>query len=220
MIFNYPLDETVPISLLLCPILPFPSILVLFRLMPVHPQKLLNPGYSRQSAAFMRTCKTLLERAINFSFPKEMEEEYSNADELAARLKELIISLDGVRRAGFMTASCWAPTRLWDLMMMMTIIVSGTSPLTIAISQIAPGHDAGTQNFRTEKHLAEVSGEGEIFKHLESIAGAIVEEATVLLNSAVMQTKPRHTVSEGCNGQFISNEHYAIRMYNSLGAHC
>ncbi|KAK0231142.1 hypothetical protein IW262DRAFT_461779 [Armillaria fumosa] len=93
-IFNYPLDETTPISLLLCPILPFPSVPVLFRLMPVHLQKWLDMGYSRQGTAFMRICKALLERAINFSFPKEVEEEYSNIDSLPMRLKELTISLD------------------------------------------------------------------------------------------------------------------------------
>ncbi|SJL01630.1 uncharacterized protein ARMOST_04953 [Armillaria ostoyae] len=93
-IFNYPLDETVPISLLLCPILPFPSVPVLVRLMPVHLQKWLDTGYSHQSAAFIGICESLLESAINFSFPKEVEEEYSNADELPMRLKELIISLD------------------------------------------------------------------------------------------------------------------------------
>ncbi|KAK0498431.1 hypothetical protein EDD18DRAFT_88661, partial [Armillaria luteobubalina] len=93
-IFNYPLNETTPISLPLCPILPFPSVPVLFRLMPVHLQKWLDMGYSRQGAAFMRICQALLERAINFSFPKEVEEEYSNADELPMRLKELTTSLD------------------------------------------------------------------------------------------------------------------------------
>ncbi|PBK72875.1 hypothetical protein ARMSODRAFT_953286 [Armillaria solidipes] len=94
-ILNYRLDETVPISLLLCPILPFPSVPVLFRLMPVHLQKWLDTGYSHQSSSFIRICKSLLlESAINFSFPKELEEEYYDADELPTRLKEMMICLD------------------------------------------------------------------------------------------------------------------------------
>ncbi|SJL01629.1 uncharacterized protein ARMOST_04952 [Armillaria ostoyae] len=93
-IFNYPLDETVPISLLLCPILPFPSVPVLVRLMPVNLQKRLDAGYSPQSWSFISICRFLLASALKFSFPKELEEEYDNADELPTRLKEMMICLD------------------------------------------------------------------------------------------------------------------------------
>ncbi|KAK0242413.1 hypothetical protein EDD85DRAFT_785535 [Armillaria nabsnona] len=93
-IFNYPLDETVPISLPLCPILPFPSVPTLVRLMPVHLQKWVDVGYSPQSWSFINICKFLLASAIRFSFPKEVEEEYNNADELPTRLKEMVVCLD------------------------------------------------------------------------------------------------------------------------------
>ncbi len=93
-IFDYPLDETIPISLLLCPVLQFPSVPVLFRLMPVHLQKWLDTGYSHQGASFMSICESLLEGAIDFSFPEELEEVHYDADELPTRLKEMVVCLD------------------------------------------------------------------------------------------------------------------------------
>ncbi|KAK0498435.1 hypothetical protein EDD18DRAFT_1157666 [Armillaria luteobubalina] len=93
-IFNYPLDETTPISLPLCPILPFPTVSALLRLMPIHLQKCRDTGYTHQIFEFVNVCRALLGRAIGFSFPEEVQKVYSNADELPTRLKEMISSLD------------------------------------------------------------------------------------------------------------------------------
>ncbi|SJL01693.1 uncharacterized protein ARMOST_05016 [Armillaria ostoyae] len=217
-IFNYPLDETVPISLLLCPILPFPSVPVLFRLMPVHEMA----GYC----------------AINFSFPKELEEEYYDADELPARLKEMMICLDEREKRWvydcFLLGSDGSsaesssdesiPLKAKDGTTFGTKLPTsrcGPDPSRIASCLRANGVLLPNGRWALfPKDPAEASGEGETFKHLENIATAIVKEAAVLLNSeqtATMQTEPRQAVVlDGHNGQFISGVHYAL--YDSLGA--
>ncbi|KAK0468065.1 uncharacterized protein EV420DRAFT_444285 [Desarmillaria tabescens] len=58
------------------------------------------------------------------------------------------------------------------------------------------------------------TNENTCFKRLETIAAAIVKEAKSLLHrdpTAVMQTRPTQAaLSEGRNGQFISDGHYAL----------
>ncbi|PBK89234.1 hypothetical protein ARMGADRAFT_1083778 [Armillaria gallica] len=58
------------------------------------------------------------------------------------------------------------------------------------------------------------TNENRCFKSLETIAAAVVEEAKSLLKrnpTAVMQTRPTQAaLYEGCNGQFISDGHYAL----------
>lgn len=56
--------------------------------------------------------------------------------------------------------------------------------------------------------------ENRCFKSLETIAAVVVEEAKSLLKrnpTAIMQTRPTQAaLSEGCDGQFISDGHYML----------
>ncbi|KAK0453287.1 hypothetical protein EV421DRAFT_1897304 [Armillaria borealis] len=97
-IYDYPLHDIVQKHLPLCPELPFPSVPALIRLMPVLIQKRIDMDFSVQNWTFIKSCRFLLEAAINLAFPKELKEEFDDEDQLPMRLKEMMSSLDERQR--------------------------------------------------------------------------------------------------------------------------
>ncbi|KAK0468002.1 uncharacterized protein EV420DRAFT_1502308 [Desarmillaria tabescens] len=146
-IFDYSLDDTVQILFPHCPKLPFPSVPALVRLMPIHIQKWIDVGYTPQSWSFISLRLCLLEQAINFSFPKEVEEEYDNADQLPTTLKKMMSGLDE-RQKGWIydlfliegepggTSSDSDDEKVWDT------LFTHCSP-SIAKSDSHGSHDSG-----------------------------------------------------------------------------
>ncbi|KAK0231126.1 hypothetical protein IW262DRAFT_1342360 [Armillaria fumosa] len=96
-LYDYPLHDVVQKHFPLCPELPFPSVPALIRLMPVLMQKRIDidlSDLSDQNWSFISSCRYLLEAAINLAFPKELNEEFDNEDQLPVSLKCMMSGLD------------------------------------------------------------------------------------------------------------------------------
>ncbi|KAK0231127.1 hypothetical protein IW262DRAFT_1342361 [Armillaria fumosa] len=97
-LYDYPLHDVVQKHFPLCPELPFPSVPALIRLMPVLMQKRIDIDLSDQNWTFIRSCRYLLEAAINLDFAEELNEEFDSENQLPDRLKEMMSGLDERQR--------------------------------------------------------------------------------------------------------------------------